>query len=365
MKAAGGSISSAETVILTAAAAFAAGVFVVPRLLVADAGRAGILALGLAAAFAIGWAGLMAARANLTAQRSLPLALTRRAGLYGRAWLGLLALFEVMLAGVVILSYSAMAATVVLPGTPRYVVAGLIAAAAFTAARHRVQGLARTVFVSFTFAGTLAVLAFALLLARSAQIASVLPGPHLAALPIAFGAFDAMLLFAGVTSLVAFMPAQARPRGVPAVVVGTSVAAILVAIAYVAAVGTGGPAYSLTQLWPVVSALRTLVLASFVLNRFGLVVVLSWSAFVLAFAAIHIWAAAEYATLAIGSARRRPLLALAATALAFSVLFMGGSQAANESLLREVVAPATVLVFLSWVVLGLAVTARGAGEEAS
>ncbi len=360
MRAAGGGIGGPETVVLTAAGAFAASVFIVPRLLVADAGRSGILALILASAAAIAWAALVAGRARHVAQRSLPLALATRGGLLGRGWLFVLAGFEVLIAGEVVLQYASMAAAIILPGESRLAISAVIAFAAFTAARHRIQGLARTVFLSFLFAAALAMAAFALLLARSEQLTSALPGPHLKAAPILVGTLDSAVLYAGVTSIVTFLPAHRPSRWIPSVVGGTALVSLLVLVAYVAAVGTGGPAYVLTQIWPVVAALRTLVLKSFVLNRLGLVVVLSWSAFVLTFAAIHLWAATEYACIALGSDRWRPLLAFGATLLVLGFAAFGGTQADSETLLREVVAPAVVAVFSSWLLLAFLLTRRKA-----
>jgi len=358
MRAAGGSIGGPETVVLTAAAAFADSVFIVPRLLVADAGRAGIVALLLLSLAAIAWAAIVAGRARKVAQRSLPLALATRGGIFGRGWLIVLAGFEVLIAAAVVLQYTSMAVAIILPGESRLAISAVITVAAFTAARHRIQGLARTVFVSFLFAGILAAAAFALLLARAEQLASVLPGPHLRPGPILIGAFDSAVLYAGVTSIVTFLPAHRPSRWIPSVVGGTVLVSLLVLVAYVAAVATGGPAYVLTQIWPVVAALRTLVLASFVLNRLGLVVVLTWSAFVLTFAAIHLWAAAEYTCIAIGSDRRRPLVALAASALVLAFSAFAGSQADAGTLLRVVIDPAVVAVFATWLVLAFLLTRR-------
>lgn len=360
MRAATAGIGGLETAVLTAAASFAAGVFIVPRLLVADAGRAGILALFCVSLAAILWTILIAGRAQLVEQRSLPLALVQRGGAAGRAWLVLLALFEVVIASEVVLQYVSMAVSIILPGASRLGISALIALAAFTAAQHRIQGLARTVYVSFMFAGVLAVAAFLLLLSRAEQLASVLPGPHLQAAPILFGAFDGLLLYAGSTSVVTFLPAERRSMGMSGVVKGTLLAAVLITIAYVAAVATGGPSYVLTQIWPVMAALRTLVIESFVLNRLGLVVVLSWSAFVLTFAAIHIWAATEYACIAMGSDQWRPVTAFVTTALVVAFTAFGGSQATNESVVREIIAPAVLGVFVSWLALAFALSWRRA-----
>ena len=353
-----GSIGGAEVAVLTTAGSFAAGVFIVPRLLVADAGRAGILALLLVSLAAIGWTALIARRSRRLDERNLPLALAMRGGVLGRAWLLLLALFELMLAGAVLQQYATMAAAVILPGGSRATIGIIIGLAAFTAARHRLQGLARTVYVSFVFAALLALGAFILLLARSEQLAAVLPGPNLRAAPILLGALDSVVLYAGVTTIVTFLPAHMPAHRMPAVMVGALVLSLLVIIAYVSAVATGGPGYVLTQIWPVVSALRTLVLRSFVLNRIGLIVVLSWSAFVLTFAAVHLWAATEYTCVAIGSQKRRPMLALIATLVVLVYTAFGGAEAAIETTLRNVITPAVVVVFLSWLLLAYLLTRR-------
>jgi hypothetical protein len=359
-----GGISGRETVVLTAAASFASGVFIIPRLLVADSGRAGILALLLASAVALAWAAVVASRAQRIEGRDLPLAVVRQGGIFGRLWLFALALFEVMIAGSVVSQYTAMATTVILPGGSRLGVAVLFSLAALSAARHRVQGLARTIYVSFLFAAVLALSAFALLLARSEQLAAVLPGPHLQAVPIMVGTLNALVLYEGTAAIVAFMPAHRPGPRTPAVEVGVLVGGLLAVIAYVAAVGTGGPEYVLGQIWPVVSALRTLVLASFVLNRIGLIVVLTWSAFVLTFAAIHLWAATEYAAMAFGIQRWRTLVALGGTLLVISFGLVITSQAQSESVVRGVITPAVVAVLAIWLALSFLLTRRSARAAA-
>ncbi len=355
---AGSGISGAETTFLTAGATFATGVFVLPRLLVADAGRAGILALLLVALAAILWTSWIAGRSQRLPARSLPLALVRQGGAGGRAWLVLLALFELLLAGEVSAQFATMAVAVILPGASRFGVSTLILLSAFTAARHRVEGLARTVYVSFLFAGMLAFAAFALLLGRADQLAAVLPGPHLSVGPILAGSIDSIGLYAGATTIVAFLPAQRYSRQMPAVIGGVILVTVLIVVAYVAAIGTGGPGYVLTQIWPVVTALRTLVLRSFVLNRIGLVVVLAWSAFVLTFSATHLWAAAEYACIAMDSQRSRPLVALAGTVLAGVFATFSGPEAQTEVIVRHVVGPAVAVVLLSWILLAYLLTRR-------
>ena len=357
MSSARNSIGGLETAMLTAAAVFAAGVFIAPRLLVADAGRAAGLALVLVSLLVIAWTWEMARRATRVEGRDLPRALLRRGGWAGRAWLMLVALVETALAGQVLTTYAAMAAAVVLPGSSRLEIVVLIAAAAYTAARHRIEGLARAVFVAFLAAALMALLAFALLLARGEQLATVWPGPHLAAVPILNGAFDGLLLYGGSTAIVAFLPAH-KSKGVPGVVSGTVLAFVLIAVAFAGTLATGGPNFVLTQVWPVVSALRTLVLASFVLNRFGLIVVLAWSAFALTFAAVHIWVATEYTCLAAGSDRWRGLVAFAATALAVLVTTRLPSLAAFEGFARGVVVPAVFAVFIIWLVLAFVLTWR-------
>ncbi len=351
------SIGGLETAILTAAAVFAAGVFEVPRLLVADSGRAAIVALVVTSLLVIAWTWEMARRATRVEGRNLPRALVRRGGMAGRTWLIVLALVEAGLAGAVLTSYAAMAAAVVLPGSPRLEIVALIAAAAYTAAHHRIEGLARTVYVAFMFAALPALLAFTLLLARGEQIATVWPGPHLAVLPILNGAFDGLLLYSGTAAIVAFLPVH-KSKGVPGVVSGTLLAFALIVIAFVATLATAGPNFVLTQVWPVVSALRTLVLASFVLNRFGLIVVLAWSAFALTFVAVHLWVATEYTCLAVGSDTWRGPVALVASALAVFMSTRFASVAAFESFARGVVVPMVLAVLVIWLALALVLTWR-------
>ena len=355
------SLSGLEAVALTAAASFAEGVFVMPRILVADAGRAGGLVLLAVALLTAAWATVIAWRAWRVEDRALAAATVRRLGLFGRVWLVVCGAFAVLLAGTMVREYAGMAATVIMPGASRLSVIVLIAVAAASAARHRVEGLARTILIAFVAAALLTAVTFVLVLARAPELFSALPGPHLAVRGLAAGLFDASALFAGTSVLVLLLPFQeSAHRGLPHVLRGVLLGMAMMILAYVATVGTLGPQYVLSQVWPVVTAMRTLVLSSFVINRFGTVVAMAWSAFVLAFTAIQVWAAGEFWSLAVGARDLRWLFVVLSLAGLVALGVALPDQATTEEFVRGVVDPATIGVFVLWLGVALLATRRPA-----
>lgn len=342
-------LSPLEAVVLASAATFAAGVFVAPRLLVAIAGRSGALAVVLSGTVIIAWTYALSHLSSTLPDRALAREMVQRFRVTGRAWLGFAALFEILLATAAVREYILLSRTIVVPMMSPLAVDILLGIAAWTGARHRLEGLSRVVLIYFGAGVAIAGAAFLLLLLRADELWAVLPGPHLSLAPIAQAAFETGFLFSGLSAAAFFLPYQTeRPRGLPHLAQGALLSAVLFLLAYAFSVATAGPLYTLSQVWPLVSALRTLELRSFVLNRFGLIVVIVWSAIVLSFVAVHLWAAAESVCRMTGSDSRRALFALCASALMVVGAHLGNSVPQQEMLARWVLSPVTVVVLSGW-----------------
>ncbi|MDA8346255.1 MAG: GerAB/ArcD/ProY family transporter [Thermaerobacter sp.] len=355
-------ISPLEAVIFTAASTFAAGIFVMPRVLIADAGRAGGLALLFACALAVLWAALISHYASRLPDRALGRYFLQKLPFLAYPWLVVVVAFEILITYGALAAYQDMTTAVAMPGFPGLSITIVLALGAWTGARHRLEGLARSVLVFFGSFTTLAVISFLLLLMRGSELAAVLPGPHLAIAPIVRADADSLFLFAGFDAVALVLPYQvASRRGLPHVAVGGILSGALLLLAYVVTVGMVGPNYVLTQTWPVVSALRTLVLHSFFLDRFGLVVIFAWSAILISYVAIHLWAAGEAICQMTGSERGRGWWTLGFTALIMLVSgYAGGGPVQEEAVARGVISPATLFILVGWLsaAVGLALLAR-------
>ncbi len=359
-------ISAFETVVFTAAMTFAAGIFLAPRILVADAGRGGGLALLGAFILMVAWASALSRLADRLPHRAIAQAAVRRLPYVGYPWLGLVVLMELVIASGALTAYQAMITAVAMPGFPPMAISTLLVLGAWTGARHRLEGLARAVVVFFGAFATLGLLSFLLLLMRGTELAAVLPTADVSAGAILRADLDTMFLYGGFGALALSLPYQVRRRrGLPYAAIGVMVTGALTLLAYIVTVGTVGPAYVLLTTWPTVSALRTLVLHSFFLDRFGLVMVFAWSAIVIAYVSIHLWAAAEAACQITGTERGRGWWALSFSAALLLMSSMSGGPMQEESMARGLEGPVSAALLVGWLLAAAALALFARREPAA
>lgn len=350
-------VSPLESVVFTAAATFAAGIFVAPRILTADAGRSGGIALITMYVVAVIWATVLARSAARLPNRAPGVTLVLRLPILGYPWLAAVAIAELMMAAGGLSAYQDMITAVALPNFSTLAVAVLFAAGAWTAARHRMQGLSRVVLVFFTFFTALALVSFLLLLTRASEMHALLPTAHLSLAGIATADVDTLFLFSGLGTLALTLPYHVRREsGLPHIAIGIAVTGVLTLLAFVATVGTIGPDFVLASTWPLVTALRTLVLRNFFIDRFGLVVVFSWSAITLCFLAIHVWAAGEAICQMVADERGRGWWTLGGMIIVVGLVVVSAGPVHEETMARSVEGPVALGLALGWllVTLGLA-----------
>lgn len=359
-------ISTLEAVAFTAASTFAAGIFVAPRLLIADAGRAGGLALLLLMLAAVLWAMGISRLSRQIPRREVASYLVRRLPYFGHIWLGIAALFEAGLAYTALTAYVALAGAVLMPTFPPLSISLAIAIGAWTGARQQMPALARAVLIYFSAFAAFAAVTFALMLLRAQELHLVLPGPNIAFGSIFTADADTLFTVGGFSTIALVLPYQsASVRGLPHVVTGALASGLLTMLAYVASIGTIGPFFALSQTWPVVAALRTLVLQSFFLNRFGLVVVFAWSAVIITFVSIHLWAAGEAVCRLVGGDRQRPWYTLGFMALVVTLTQLPRGPTQEEEIVRGLASPATLAMLVGWlaIVFTLSMLARREGAR--
>ncbi len=350
-------VSPLESVVFTTAATFAAGIFIAPRILVADAGRSAGIALVTLYVLAVVWATVLARSAAHLPNRAPGVTLVQRLPILGYPWLAAVAIAELVIASGGLAAYQDMITAVELPNFSILSVTVLFAVGAWTAARHRMQGLSRVVLVFFTFFTALVLLSLLLLLTRAEEMHTLLPTTHLSLSGIATADVDTLFLFSGLGTLALTLPYHVRSEsGLPHIATGVAVTGALTLLAFVATVATIGPDFVLANTWPLVTALRTLVLRNFFLDRFGLVVVFSWSAITLCFLAIHVWAAGEAICQMVADERGRGWWTLGGMIIVVGVVVVGMGPVHEETIARSVEGPAALGLALGWllVTMGLA-----------
>lgn len=353
-------VSRLESTMLVAAAMGAGVIFTAPRMLLATAGRAGGVALVLLGLAGVFWAYTVSEVARRLPQRSLVLALERGAPWIVRPWLVFAAGFEVFFCAMNVREFAAVTTAIFIPGSPLPAVVGLILASAWTAARHRLEQLSRVVLVFFGAFALLGAVSFSALLLRATDQWSVLPGGPVELAPMLHADMMVLYMVAGLSAVPFLPPYEVPGRGLPNAAVGALLAAGLALLAYAATVSTGGPSFALAEIWPVVSALRTLVLRNFFINRFGLVVLFVGTGIVLSFAAIRLWTFAEALHLASGRRGSPALLAGIGAAIAFAIAIQPGSVATTEAVVQGVLDPWGLAVLAGWLPLtGLALWLDG------
>lgn len=343
-------ISVVETASLVAASIVAGGMFTSPRLLVGIAGRSGGVAALLLALFAVGWAAVMARAAQHLSVRSIPQVLMDHARWLGIPWLLFAALFEIVFCATSLREFAGVTTTVFNPMSSSPVLVTLIAASAFTAARHRLEGVARVVFVFFAAFALIAVFSFVVLLMRASDQVAVLPGGPVALGPLLNADAAAFFMISGLSAL-PFLTFGMDQRGYSAPVWGAGAAGAVMLLAYAATIATGGTAYVLSQIWPVVGALRTLIFREFFINRFGLIVLFAWTGVVISFVAIRLWVFAEAVCLVGGWPGRRAVVAAVGGLLAVAVSQLPDSAPSIQAIAIGVVSPWGMAVILGWLPL--------------
>lgn len=349
-------ISTLEALIVTASGALAGSIAGAPRVILSVAGRSGFIAVLLLGAVGLLWTASITSIAKGLPHRSIPIALSRLSPWIARPWLVFVAGFEVLYCATALREFSIVVTTIFIPMSPVAVIMALIAGCAFTAARHRLEDLSRVVMVfSFLFMVP-AIVSLGILIARADDQWALLPGGPIALSSLMQADLVAFFLIAGLGVVPLLLPYEAtlKPaRGTSGAIMGAAVTGFVVLLSYSAAVTTGGPGYVLTQLWPVISALRTLVFRDFFINRFGLLVLFAWSGLILSFIAIRIWAFSEAMCLATGLTSRRAIAAGLGTVIAFLIGLIPDSVVSVQQMVVTIVSPGGLLALTGWLCLGL------------
>lgn len=349
-------VSTLEALVITASGALAGSIAGAPRVILSVAGRSGFIALILLGIVGVLWTMWMTSLARGLPHRSIPVAIGRLSQWIARPWLVFVAGFEVLYCATALREFSIVVATIFIPMSPVPVIMALIAGCAFTAARHRLEALSRVVMVFFFLFMVPAVVSLGLLIARADDQWALLPGGPVVLSSLMHAELVTFFLIAGLSIVPLLLPYAATlapEKGIAGPILGAAFTGFVVLLSYSAAVTTGGPGYVLTQLWPVISALRTLVFRDFFINRFGLLVLFAWSGLILSFVAIRLWAFSEAMCLATGLTSRRAIAAGVGAVLAILIGLIPDSVLSVQQMVVTLVSPGGILIAAGWICVGL------------
>lgn len=201
-----------------------------------------------------------------------------------------------MLAVLVMANFGEVMRTFFLIGTPAWAIEAVLATVACYMAWYGTAVLARTLEALFvpTVIGSMVI--GLLVVSRLRFSWALMPVGHLALAPVLAGTYHSAYIFIGFEVLVQLYGhvrvdrRQAAHRWLWALFGAT---AIFFAFGCVVAIGTEGPSALQEMQWPPVSALRLATISGFFISKLGLVVVVLWGIFAMAFVAMRLWCLAH------------------------------------------------------------------------
>lgn len=193
-------------------------------------------------------------------------------------------------------NFGAVMETFFLPSTPPFAIETVLAATALYVGWYGTAVLARTIETIFmpTLLGSLAI---GLLLTPHFRYAwALVPSVHLASPTVLAGAYHSAYLYIGF-EMVVQLYSRVRPERRQAArrwALGMFLLSVgFFGFGYVVSVAVSSPSGIASMQWPPVSALRMATLSGFFVNKLGLLVVVLWGLFSLAFIAVRFWAIAH------------------------------------------------------------------------
>lgn len=286
-------ISPVQFAVLVTAAYIASGVFEFPRQLVAGVGPDALYAYVLECVTA--WLGLWL---WLRVNRLCPsLAVAAFAGRLVTApvgyalWLFTLVL-HTLLAVVVLTNFAAVMHAFFLDETPRVAVDLALVGTAVYVAWFGLAPLARTLQVIYIAAVALSVLMAALLISKMNSTYALVPSTDLHLGAIALAAYRGSYIFWGyeiTVTLFPFVRPEQRVRGERYALGAMAGTFLFFGLGYIFTLGVSGPYLLAHSVWPGVSTLRLIDVASFLIDRLGLFLVTLWALFVVAFLTLRLW----------------------------------------------------------------------------
>ncbi|MGC8487101.1 MAG: GerAB/ArcD/ProY family transporter [Clostridia bacterium] len=290
-------ISATQFALLLGAGYLAVGMFHFPRELVAYGGPEALYAFGLDAAAALFGLWLWFRVNHLQpAEQVSAFSLRLLTPVMGYPTAVLTIALHVVLALLVISNFGWVMITFFLPDTPAWAIRDAVVVVAMYAAWFDTPVLGRTLQVTFVPAFVLSVLLGTLLLGRFSAGYALVPSLPLHPGPIVLAAYHSWYIFWGYEITLTLYPFVRREERPQAERCGYMIMLITIAfylLGYILTVGVEGPSFLALIQWPSVSAMRLIDISALIINKLGLLVVVFWGLFVLAFEAVRIWCVAH------------------------------------------------------------------------
>ncbi|NMP23720.1 GerAB/ArcD/ProY family transporter [Sulfobacillus harzensis] len=295
-------ISPLEFGVLVLGSFIGLGIFQFPRELVMDAGPDALYGylLECAGAYLALWLLLMVARLHQGA--SEPQVLRRYLGIFAWPIEMIAVLGHVALAIAVIANFGFVLRTFFLMSMPFWVAETPLLGTALFAVWYGMAPMARLMELVILPTMGLSILIGIMLFPQGQYAFSMIPSTEIMIPRILSGAYHQAYIFVGIEAAPLMYP-YLRPQNRKE---GERAAHLLFLGAFVAflwgfflIISATGPDFLITLQWPGISALRLVSISGLIVNKIGLLVVVLWGLFVLAFIAIRLWAVVHYSMAAI------------------------------------------------------------------
>ncbi len=201
-----------------------------------------------------------------------------------------------MLAVLVVANFGQVMRSFFLIGTPAWAIEAVLVATSLYTAWYGTAVLARTIEAIFvpTLIGSIAIGALVVHQLRFRW--AILPTGHLAVTPTLLAAYHSAYIFIGFEVLAqayGHVRVDRRPAARRWLFILFATTVVFFAFGYVVTMGTEGPSALATMQWPPVSALRLANISGFFISKLGLLVVVLWGLFAMAFISIRFWCLAH------------------------------------------------------------------------
>ncbi len=341
-------ISPGQFATLIVAAYLGAGIFQFPRQLVASGGLDAVYAFALECLGAYGglWLWFRVNRLQPDQQVS---GFSRR---YVGPWLAypLLAftvVLHIVLAVLALANFGWVMVTFFLPDTPAWAIRTAVLLVALYMAWFDTPVLGRTLQTVVLPAMLASIVMGILLLDRMSYAYALLPTLHPAWRPLLVAAYRGSYIFWGyevTVTLYPFVRSADRRRAERLALCSMAGTFLFLLFGYTLTVGVDGPAMVALTPWPAVSAMRLIDVSGFIINKLGLLVVVFWGLFVLAFSGIRLWCVAHdvMPPFGLSGVARYRLLLLGTGAVVFGLSFGFSSVVAVVTFSERWMVPAMI-----------------------
>lgn len=205
-------------------------------------------------------------------------------------------LFNLLLAGAALANFGQIMRTFFLPGTPIWAIDAAMSLTVIYATWYGTPTMARSLETVLLPAIPISVLISLLVIPELHFSWAILPSTQIHLGPILAGTYHDAYIFMGLdATLLLFTQVRQsdKPHASRAGLRALIGAILFFSFGYLVVMGTTGPSALSTMQWPAPSVLRLANASGLIINKLGLLVVVVWGLFILAFLAVRLWSVGQ------------------------------------------------------------------------